>query len=190
MPLIAAYCTAVRCALLSLAMLAVLAACGDDHDPSVVPYPIATDARRTFAPAPPAVMQGVQVGGLACSAVDGARLGVHLEVFIAGQVVLVPDGVGVGPGCTYPITTRDPTGVLLIRRDIRLTLADVFAEWGVALDTYRVGTFAGLVSAWVDGRPVNGDPGRVPLRRHAEIVVAIGEPAIIPHSGYRFAPGL
>ncbi len=179
----------VRALLITLVALAVLPACGERGDPSLVPYPIATDARRSFPAVSPAVAEGAPLGRLRCLA-DGPSVGVHLEVFIAGQVVLVPSGVGLGPRCSYPVITRDPTGVLLVRRGAELTLGDLFAEWGVALAATHIGPASGTVSVWVDGRPVGGDPARVPLRRHAEIVVAIGRPAIVPHPGYTFAPGL
>ena len=121
----------------ALAALTCLAACGERRDPSMIPYPIATDGRRTLARGADAIARGASIGRLACTA-DGPRVGVHLELFIDGQVVLVPSGVGVGPGCAYPIVTRDLTGVLLVRADVALTLADVFAEWGVAFGRTRV----------------------------------------------------
>jgi hypothetical protein len=44
------------------------------------------------------------------------------------------------------------------------------------------------VEVFVDGRRWHGRPGRVPLRRHAEIVVEVG-PHVPPHSSYTFPPG-
>ncbi|MGI8801854.1 MAG: hypothetical protein ACR2KV_06720 [Solirubrobacteraceae bacterium] len=43
--------------------------------------------------------------------------------------------------------------------------------------------------AFVDGRPVAGDPAAIVLRRHREIVLEISG-AVPPHRSYRFPPGL
>jgi hypothetical protein len=46
---------------------------------------------------------------------------------------------------------------------------------------------------FVNGAPVPGDPGRLPLAEHQEIVVAYGTMAELPQplpSSYRFSAGL
>jgi hypothetical protein len=72
-----------------------------------VPTPIGVGA----AFHPPAlsreVVVGAPVGGFRCGA-DGTRFGVHLELFAAGRVVVVPAGIGVAPpgGATAPTSAR------------------------------------------------------------------------------------
>jgi hypothetical protein len=45
------------------------------------------------------------------------------------------------------------------------------------------------VTAFVGGERRSGDPRRIPLRRHAQIVLQVGG-YIPPHRSYRFPPGL
>ena len=49
------------------------------------------------------------------------------------------------------------------------------------------------LQAWADGRPLRGDPGRLVLAEHQEIVLAFGTRTERPHlvpAEYSFAPGL
>jgi hypothetical protein len=130
---------------------------------------------------------------------------VHLEVFAANRVVLVPAGIGTRPPrtifasriaharCYGDVVTIDPTGLLLVRPGARLTVASVFRAWGEPLSSSRIASFTAgpgqLVSVFVDGRPRGGSPGSVPLARHAEIVLEIG-PHVPPHSFYTFPPAM
>lgn len=132
----------------------------------------------------------------------GARYGVHVEVFAADRVVIVPAGIGVRPpigysagrissaGCFGHLVTLEPTGLVLVRPGSRLLLADVFRSWGQPLSIRRVASFevARGIAVFVDGRRWDGAPGSVPLSRHAEIVVEAG-PYVPPHSWYAFPPG-
>jgi hypothetical protein len=134
----------------------------------------------------------------------GPRYGVHVEVFGANRVVIVPAGIGVRPpvrvsggrvssaGCYGSLVTVEPTGVVLVRPGSRLLLSDLFRSWGVPLSARRVASFvaprAGQIAVFVGGRGWSGAPGGVPLTRHAEIVVEAG-PRVPPHSSYTFPPG-
>jgi hypothetical protein len=134
----------------------------------------------------------------------GARAGVHVEVFAANRVVLIPAGIGTRPprrslsgrissaGCYGELVTLDPTGLVLVRSGARPALADLFRSWGQRLTSRHVGSFAARqgaeVQAFVDGRRWRGDAGRLPLRPHAEIVVEVG-PYVPPHASYTFPPG-
>ncbi len=134
----------------------------------------------------------------------GFRDGVHIEVFAANLVVLVAAGIGTRPplrlsagritqaACYGDLVTLEPTGVVLVRRGIRLRLSDVFRSWGQPLSSRRLVSFRAKagerVLAFVDGRRWGRAPGRIPLRRHAEIVLEVGPP-VPPHSRYTFPPG-
>jgi hypothetical protein len=129
---------------------------------------------------------------------------VHLEVFAANRVVLIPAGIGTLPPrtvfagritaarCYGDVVTVDPTGLLLARPGERLTVATVFRAWGQPLSSRRIASFrAGpghSVSAFVGGRRRPGPPGSIPLTRHAEIVLEVG-PYVPPHASYTFPPG-
>ena len=139
-----------------------------------------------------------------CRPVLGPRVGVHVELFAANRVVLVAAGIGTRPplrhsagritgaGCYGDLVTLEPTGVVLVRRGARLTLADLFRSWGQPLSSRRIASFpAGSgrsVVVFVDGRRLRGAPGTVPLSAHSEIVLEVG-PHVPPHTSYTFPPG-
>lgn len=134
----------------------------------------------------------------------GIRRGVHIEIFAANRVVLLAAGIGTRPprriaegritsaGCFGALVTLEPTGVVLVRRGSRLTLAAVFRSWGQPLSARRVASFSAQrghgVRVFVGGRRWTGPVGAVPLRPRAEIVVEVG-PYVPPHSRYTFPPG-
>jgi hypothetical protein len=139
-----------------------------------------------------------------CQPALGPRDGVHVEVFAANRVVLLPAGIGVRSprtsvtgrithaSCYGTLVTLDPTGLVLVRPGAGLTAAALFRSWGQPLSATRLASFraaAGTrVAVFVDGRPWPGAPGAVPLTRHAEIVLEVG-PHVPPHSSYAFPPG-
>jgi hypothetical protein len=201
-----------RTATVALAALILPAACGSTGRPptaatvTALPPPAALVAQARpigrgsrFQPA----ASGPVVG--ACDRGLGRREGVHVEVFAANRVVLVPAGIGTRPrvgfsggrissaGCYGELVTLDPTGLVLVRLGSRLVLADLFRAWGQRLSSRRVGSFsvsagAGVV-VFVNGRRWVGAPGRVPLAPHWEIVVEIG-PFVPPHRSYTFPTGV
>ena len=134
----------------------------------------------------------------------GARAGVHVEVFAANRVVLIPAGIGTrsprsfssgrisSASCYGELVTLEPTGVVLVRRGARLRLDDLFRSWGQALSSRRLASFtapkADQIRAYVDGRRWRGPVARVPLRVHSEIVLEVGA-YVPPHAAYTFPPG-
>lgn len=193
-------------ALACLAVVGLLGACGSDRrvtSTSSVPRSLLLEERPIGVGArfhPPA--SGPPIGP--CRRRLGQRFGVHIEVFAANRVVLLPAGMGTRPPrawsagrvvqarCYGGLVTLDPTGLVLVRSGARLSLADVFRSWGEPLSRSRLGSFqapAGHpVVAFVDGRRWRGAPQSVSLARHAEIVVEVGPP-VPPHSSYAFPPG-
>jgi hypothetical protein len=139
-----------------------------------------------------------------CSRRLGSRIGVHVELFAANQVVLVPAGIGTRPPrgfsagrissarCYGDLVTLEPTGVVLVRPGVRLLLSDLFRGWGQPLSRWRLASFSAAsgtrVAVFVDGRRWQGSPGSVPLTRHSEVVVEVG-PYVPPHASYTFPPG-
>jgi len=129
---------------------------------------------------------------------------VHVEVFAANRVVLIPAGIGTrrprsfssgrisSAGCYGELVTLEPTGVVLVRRGARLLLEDLFRSWGEPLSLRRLASFIApqpdRVRVYVDGRRWRGPVARVPLRAHSEIVLEIG-PYVPPHAAYTFPPG-
>lgn len=143
---------------------------------------------------------GAPVAGLRCTS-RRARFGVHLELFAAGRVVVVPAGIGVagpvrrdgayvrGGSCRYAASTMEPTGVVEIVHGTSATLGDLFAVWGQPLSPTQLASFRGRVRAWVGGRRITGDPNAIKLGHHAQIVLAVG-PEIPVHTAFAFRAGL
>jgi hypothetical protein len=65
------------------------------------------------------------------------------------------------------------------------TLGELFALWDQPLGETRLAGFRGRVKAWVGGRQITGDPREIPLRRHAVVVLRIGD-GPPPHPSYAF----
>ena len=192
-----------------MAAAAVVSACGSSQPPARPPAtasiprallsearPIGTGPRFTLPASGP-------IAG-PCQPSLGPRVGVHVEVFAANRVLLLPAGIGAqrpwaklngtitGARCYGALVTLDPTGLVLVRPGAGLTLADLFRSWGEPLSRTRVTSFEApsgtQVTVFVDGRPWHGAPTAVPLVRHAEIVLEVG-PHVPPHSSYAFPPG-
>jgi hypothetical protein len=125
----------------------------------------------------------------------------HLDVFVNGKRVVVPAGIGIDPGGRFisPLHTHDTSGVIHVESTtVRpFTLGELFGVWGVRLGPGRLGGYADhgerRLRVWVDGRPLPGDPGRLVLAEHQEIVLAFGASAEVPRpipAQYAFAAGL
>jgi len=155
--------------------------------PPVYPWPIGVGPRYHPAASNPVAAAGRAIGRLRCS--DGqTAFRVHLELFAGRQVVIVPAGIGVSAGgCTYPVSTTTPTGVVQVAGP-GLRLGDVFRIWGRRLSQSRLLSFTGRVELYVNGRRRSGDPGRVVLHRHDEIVLEVGG-HVAPHTTYLFPRG-
>jgi hypothetical protein len=70
----------------------------------------------------------------------------------------------------------------------RYTIGDLFAVWGRRLGPARLLSFPGRVSVFVGGRRRFGDPSRIVLTRHAQIVLEVGG-YVAPHPSYLFPKG-
>lgn len=150
---------------------------------------------RAFHPA----VRGEPIGR--CRPRLGPRVGVHVELFAANRVVLIAAGIGLRPPvrrvdgrivsarCFGALVTRDPTGIVLVRPDTRLTVGGLMRSWGQRLAADQLLSFHGTVTAYVDGRRWTASPpAQIPLTSHAEIVLEVG-PFVPPHRSFSFPPG-
>jgi hypothetical protein len=192
---------------LSALVMVGTAGCGatprDATTAGTIPATLLREARPIGVGArfhPPA--RGPVVGR--CRSELGSRRGVHIELFAAGRVVVIAAGIGIrgalrlsagriaAARCYGALVTIEPTGVVLMRPGLRLTLGDLFRAWGQPLSAERAGPFpAGRgqrVRVYASGRRRPGDPATVPLTAHGEIVVEVG-PRVPPHPAYTFPPG-
>jgi hypothetical protein len=134
----------------------------------------------------------------------GPRFPIHLELFAANRVVLIPTGIGTRPpravfagrivraSCYGNLVTLEPTGVVLVAAGRRATVGDLFRSWGQALSRTQLASFRAApgrrVAVYVAGRMVGRSPGEVELTPRAEIVLEVG-PHVPPHRTFTFPPG-
>jgi len=200
-----------RTAFVALAAVPLVVGCG-----STARRPATTTATAP-SPPPALVAQARPIGRGArfqppatgpvvgpCDRQLGPRVGVHVEVFAANRVLLVPAGIGTRPPrslsagrissarCYGELVTLDPTGLVLVRPGSRPVLADLFRAWGQPLSTRRIASFSAptgmRVAVFVNGRRWRSGPDPVPLAPHSEIVLEVG-PQVPPHRSYTFPPG-
>ncbi len=127
---------------------------------------------------------------------------VHLEIFVNRRVLIMPAGIGLRPPlrragiarlaggrCAYPLHTLDPTGTVLRRALAAAHAGRLLHDLGPAPGCRgNCSRSAGRVRAFRNGREWKGDPRRMPLRRHDEIVLEVGG-YVPPHTRYLFPEG-
>ena len=111
----------------------------------------------------------------------------HVELFLRGDIVVVPAGIGIRDGhrngayvsgrCRAAVWTQEPTGLVLMARPS--TLGDLFATWGRPLPRAQ---------AWLNGRRWHGPLAQLPLHDRAQVVVQEGLPLAPVHAAYTFPP--
>lgn len=152
---------------------------------AVVPIPIGVGPR--YHP-PPGAHGACTVARLD----SGSR--VHLELFAARRVVIVPAAIGlrgarirfarvVAARCRARIWTSDPSGI--VRFTGAATLADVFDVWGQHLEPQQLLTFRGRARLYRNGVRLPGDVRRYRLRNGDELVLEVGG-YVAPHRTFRF----
>jgi hypothetical protein len=121
----------------------------------------------------------------------------HLDVFVDGQKVVVPAGIGIdtsnpavvsdaqGVGltrecdkpCISPLHTHAEDGVLHTETKTPQPnmLGQFFIEWDVVLEPGRVDEYSD-VKVYVDGEELDGDPREIELSDGREIAIVIGTP--------------
>ncbi len=140
-------------------------------------------AQRADAPAPP-------IAGISCDAMEGQRLHIHQRLVILdqGKPVSIPDNVGqrAEKRCFYWVHTHTPDGIVHIEApvDRTFTLGDFFAIWGQPLSRTQVATAkaakGATLTVWVNGTRYTGDPRKIALVAHADIVIQVGKPNAKP----------
>ena len=155
-------------------------------------------------PAPADPLERAVAAGLEPAAQEhlATHLHSHLDVFIDGQKVVVPAGIGintadpevkhfenpVGYGgiklcaqpCISPLHTHDETGIIHTesRETKPNTLGQFFTEWGLKLTDTCVADLCDPtpIAVYVNGVPYDGDPAGIELTDRRVIVIAIGTP--------------
>ncbi len=136
---------------------------------------------------------GQVVNGVPCLRDDlpATHFHIHLQILLDGKEVIVPAGLGVGRpwaenppgfiatgGCFAWIHTHDTTGVVHVFTQIGKsdTLGQVFSVWGQPLDATGALGYKGTIAVLVNGQPIDGDPGLVPLKNLENVVIELGKP--------------
>ena len=133
---------------------------------------------------------GQEVAGIRCDEMEGSRIHIHQHLLILdhGKPVPVPNNVGrpLIRQCLYWLHTHTPDGVIHIEspNTRTFTLGDFFTIWGQPLTTTQVASVKAdkgtKLKVWVDGKPYTGDPRKIPLAVHTDIVVEAGPPFPAP----------
>ena len=125
----------------------------------------------------------------------------HLDIYVNGKHVDVPRFVGFDiRGSKFygltPLHTHDTAGVIHNEAPSAydFDLGQFFGIWGVRLSKSCIGGLCQkpgeAFHVWVNGHPFLGNPTRIVLRAHDEIVIAYGKlPKKIP-AKYHFPAGL
>jgi hypothetical protein len=171
--------------------------------PIAAPTPGAASAptqRRAVAGNPP-------VNGITCDALESTvvHIHVHLAVFVDGEEIQIPYGVGVGQPmqvadtpagpfvedgtCFYWLHTHTEDGVVHIESPSRrtFTLGDFFDIWQQPLSPTQVGPAHGEVIVYLNGERVAINPHEIPLTQHALIQLDVG--GDVPPYYFEFARG-
>ena len=118
----------------------------------------------------------------------------HLDVFVDGKSVPVASNIGIAADGSFisPLHTHEPKpgdppdGILHVESPTQTnySLGQFFAVWGVRLNADCIGgKCAGgdkQLRWWVNGEPLEGDPTRLVLAEHQQIVIAYGTAAQMP----------
>jgi hypothetical protein len=195
---------------IALAMVAGGTACGDEGDESSyraerAPIP-STGAPPWPAPGDP--LRRTRQAGLRPERREQLAYHVHshLDVFVNGEPITVPAGIGINtadPGvksgldkdgrrayggiercaqpCISPLHTHDESGILHTESPTETpnSLGQFFLEWGVRLDRSCVGGFCrprAPIAFFVNGERYTKDPRAIGLADHREIAIVIGSP--------------
>jgi hypothetical protein len=163
--------------------------------PEGVPLAAGAPLGPARSPAP-----GKSSGGVPCGSREQLAYHVHAHVaiFVNGKPRSVPLGIGIGApvritktangpfasggSCFSFLHTHAADGIIHIEAPgkVEFRLGQFFDVWQQRLDRRHVGRARGRVVAYVDGRRYRGDPRRIPLRRHAQIQLEVGQPLVAP----------
>jgi hypothetical protein len=124
----------------------------------------------------------------------------HLDVVVANSRVTVPANIGIDvkKKTITALHTHDTSGIIHIEsaEDIPFTLGQFFTEWGQPLTSSQVGRVAvpsgSELRVYLNGQLLEGDPMKIKLSAHDEIVVWVGPTDQQPRvpSSYNFPKGL
>jgi hypothetical protein len=140
------------------------------------------------------------VDGIYCDQLEqtGYHIHAHLTIYINGQQVAIPQGVGIATdqSCLYWLHTHDSTGVIHIEapQKAALTLENFLDIWGQQ-EFSQLGFHTQLAESagwtiYVNGNKVTGDFNKVVFQPHMLITIAYNSPGVKPDTTYNWPPNL
>jgi len=154
-----------------------------------------TSAVATFPALGSAAASGKPIDNMTCDASQGGAQHLHdyLKIYVNGQQMTVPPGVGVPAGCLYPLHVHngEPNVIHAETADAKrvFTLGEFFDVWGQPLSSSRVGSYTAtaqhkLVYEVFDATgklsTITGDPRQIALANHDTIVILYNSPNVHP----------
>lgn len=134
--------------------------------------------------------QGNPVDTIPCgSGADAEHYHAHLSLFVDGQQLAVPLGIGIKNAvvvgdslaiagtCFYWLHAHDRTGIIHVEpaeTGHTFTLGEYFDIWGEPLTTSNVAGHQGTVTVYIDGARYVGDPRAIVLSAHQQITLEVG----------------
>src|SRR6476620_7758063 len=197
-----------KLAAVALATLAIgLASCGGDTGGKPTAPGAANGNARALWPAPQDPLARTVAAGLKPERREFLihHVHAHLDVFVDGNPIAVPAGIGINihdpkvqrfkdpdgsvsyggitrcrKPCISPLHTHDGTGIIHTESASPKPnrLGQFFTEWGVRLSDSCVGEHCGRepIGFYVDGKPYTQDPRAIELTERKEIAIVIGTP--------------
>jgi hypothetical protein len=110
----------------------------------------------------------------------------HLALFVEGQEVPVPAGIGITDRCLYWLHTHSTDGIIHIEAPapMAFTLGEFFAIWGQPLGPSTILDKSvdanHQLRVFVNGEPFEGDPATIKLVDRETIVIEYGPPFAPP----------
>ena len=170
---------------------------------ATLPTPVAATGGGTPPwPAPVSPDDNISSAGLRLLKQEGTALHfhAHLDVRVNGTAVPVPADLGINTKTQMisEMHTHDSSGVIHIEApdaSRRYVLGQLFDEWGVRLDASHIGGLAAgtgkTLVAYVNGKPVTGDPAQIELTAHEQITLVYGDAGATPSvaASYAFPAG-
>jgi hypothetical protein len=176
--------------------------------PQATEEPPSSDAEATVLwPAPPDPLERTVAAGLEPAPKEFLtnHVHAHLDVFLDGEPIAVPAGIGINledpevkqfddpegvsyggielcsEPCISPLHTHDGTGIIHTESATPEpnTLGQFFTEWGVDLSDSCVGEYCSPdqpIEVYVDGQPYTQDPRAIELTDRKQIAIVIGAP--------------
>lgn len=138
------------------------------------------------------------VNGIYCDALEGTayHIHAHLTIYINGNPVPVPQGVGIAPdqSCLYWLHTHTTDGVIHIEapKKVSPTLGDFLDIWQQGFSQSGYQNQLALTAGWtvyVDGKQVNSNFNQLVLQPHMVITIAYNSPNITPDTSFNWPSG-